>query len=605
MTAPSRRTRRPSIVTAALLMVCVSAGATACATVPSGGRVVSGKSADRAEQADDPYVRLIPVRPRPGWSPAQIVSGFLYASASFDDGQKVAREYLAGNTGWKLGTRPAVTVFGDARFEPRIEKMSDTQATVKLAGKQLGAINTDGQYTADPRDVVVSFQLTRTQPGTWRITGLPTEGQVGLLLTKADVDRAFRSMNLYFFTPDQRRLVPNGVFLPLANRRHLATHLVRALLSGPTSWLSPAVKSAFPANTKLLGGGVDIDKDVATVNISREAAGGDPERMSAQLSWTLRQLSEIKQWRLKIDGDEVAPDGHEGVQPIRSWQEYAPDGNLSEELQSVETPYFIGEKGLLSGLSSGEANPLTQSLAYRLVRPAVAPDKMEAAGLSPDRSQVLLTKSLIGAREVQTLLTHQQPGSRFTAPTWDRNNQLWVVETAKKKSWLWVRKRGQPFQRVEHWGLGGREVLALRVARDGVRAAAIVKVDNRTQVQLGRIAYDAKGAIDAGVFLPVSSELVDAIDLSWRDYGTLAVLGRRRSESQVLPYLVPVSGSAISPLGGGIQGEPNSIAASPGAPVYIGTRNGTHNLICHQQSARDQFSEWTCPINGSDPNYYR
>ncbi|MFG2002364.1 LpqB family beta-propeller domain-containing protein [Spirillospora sp. NPDC048911] len=581
-------------------MACVSA----CATVPSGGRVMSGQPADRAEQADDPYVRLIPVRPRTGWTPEQIVSGFLYASASFDDGHRVAREYLAGATGWQPAARPAVTVFQDPKFVPRPEKQSDTQATVRLTGSQLGVISTDGQYTADPKQVVVNFQLTRTRPGTWRITGLPTEARTNLLLTKADVDRAFRSTNLYFFTPDQKQLVPNGIFLPLANRRHLPTHLVRALLAGPTSWLSPAVKSAFPAGTKLLGD-VDVDKDdVATVNLSREARGGNPERMSAQLSWTLRQLSEIKQWRLKIDGDEVAPEGHDATQPIRSWQEYAPDPG-SEEKQKAETPYFIGSKGLLSGLLSGKENPLTQSLAYRLVRPAVAPDRLEAAGLSPDHGQVLLTKGLLDTHEVQTMLTRQHSGSRFTAPTWDRNNQLWVVETAKNKSWLWVRKRGQPFQRVGHWGIEGREVLALRVARDGVRAAAIVKVGNRAQVQLGRIAYDAKGAIDAGTFLPVSSELEEAIDLAWRDYGTLAVLGRRRSESQILPYLVPVSGSAISPLGGGIQGEPRSIAAAPGTPVFIGTRNGQRNVICHQQSARDQFSEWTCPINGSDPNYAR
>ncbi|GAA2623332.1 LpqB family beta-propeller domain-containing protein [Actinomadura fulvescens] len=588
---------RAVLVTAAVVTACVSAGATGCATVPSGGRVLSGKAADRAEQADDQYVRLIPVRPRAGWSPTQIVSGFLYASASFDDGHRVAREYLAGNTNWQPGSRPTVTVFRDARFEPRTEKVSDTQATVKLTGDQLGVITADGQYTADPRSVDVTFQLTRTRPGTWRITGLPTE----VLLTKADVDRAFRSMNLYFFTPDRTRLVPNGIFLPVANRRHLASHLVRALLAGPTSWLSPAVVNAFPAGTKLRGG-VGIDDGVATIDLSREARGADPEQMSAQLSWTMRQLPEIKQWRLKIDGREVAPDGHKATQPIQSWQEYTPDG---DEVLSTDTPYFIGSKGLLSGLAAGKENPLTQSLAHRLIRPAVAPDMAEAAGLSQDRGQVLLTEGLQEARALQTLLTHRRPGSYFTAPTWDRSNQLWVVETAKNKSWLWMRKRGQPFRQVEIWGLDGREVLAFRVARDGVRAAAIVKVDGRTQVQLGRIDYEENGAVNAGGFLPVSSELEAAIDLAWREFGTLAVLGRRRSESQVLPYLVPVSGSAISPLGGGIQGEPKSIAASPGAPVYIGTRNGPRNRICYQQSARDQFSEWTCPIDGSDPSYSR
>ncbi|MEU5877337.1 LpqB family beta-propeller domain-containing protein [Spirillospora sp. NPDC047279] len=601
--AAGRRANGPIVrltgCAAALLLA-----STACATVPSGGRVVSGRSADRAEQADDPYVRLIPVRPKAGWSPEQIVSGFLYASASFDDDHRVAREYLSGNTGWQPGARPAVTVFQDRRFAPRIDKMSETQATVKVAGDQLGAILPEGQYTADPKRVEVSFELTKTQQGAWRITGLPPEVRASLLLTKADVDRAFRTMNLYFFTPDQQQLVPNGIFLPLANRRHLATHLVRALLTGPTSWLSPAVKSAFPADTKLVGD-VHIDKDIATVNLSGQARAGDPERMSAQLSWTLRQLSDIKQWRLRIDGEEIAPEGHDETQPIRSWQEYNPDGQLSEEKESTETPYFIGSKGQFSGLLSGKENPLWTGLAYRLARPAASPDKLEVAGLSPEGDKVLYSDKLPSATNLQTLLTSQQPGSRFTPPTWDRNNQLWVVETARDESWLWVRKRGQRFQRVEHWGLGGREVLSLRVARDGVRAAAIVKVDGRTQIQIGRIAYDPSGAIDAGAFLPVSSELVDAKDLAWRSFGTLAVLGRKGGDSQALPYLVPVSGSAITPLGIGALGEPESIAASPGAPVYIGTRSGDRSQICQQQAPRDQYSEWSCRINGSDPNYAR
>ena len=35
----------------------------ACASVPTGGRVTAGKPAERAEPFDDPYVRMVPVRP--------------------------------------------------------------------------------------------------------------------------------------------------------------------------------------------------------------------------------------------------------------------------------------------------------------------------------------------------------------------------------------------------------------------------------------------------------------------------------------------------------------------------------------------------------------
>ncbi|WP_344590614.1 LpqB family beta-propeller domain-containing protein [Actinomadura vinacea] len=569
-----------------------------CASVPSGGRVVSGKRAEGAEQVDDPYVRLIPVRPRPEWGPGQIVSGFLSASASFDDDHTVAREYMSWPGMWRPAPRPAVTVMQD-RQDPDVVRENATSATVRVRGRQLGTIDAGGQYTADPKIVEVTFQLAKTAHGLWRLTGLPGEVQNGLLLTKGDVDRAFRTVNLFFFAPDRRTLVPNGIFLPLVNRRDLPAHLVGALLDGPTSWLDPAVKSAFPRGTRLRGRGVTVSKDVATVDLTGEARGGSLERMSAQLGWTLRQLSEIKEWRLQIDGETVAPEGVSSTQPVRSWQVNDPDG-----ISADQTAYVIGAAGHLSQLLQDQPQPVATGTGGRLVRPAVAPDHVEVAGLAPKGDQVLVGDLVAGAANIRTLLRPSGEDSRFTPPSWDRDGRLWTVESSGDKSWLWVRaRRGQAPVRVAHWGLGGRQVLAFRVSRDGVRAAAIVNVDGRAQVQIGRIVHE--GGTDVGSFLPVSSELGGAIDLAWRDYGTLAVLGRKNFDSQVLAYLVPVSGSAISTLGGGALGLPQSIAAAPDEPVLIGTRSSHKKQVCRQRTPREQFSEWVCNIPAADPAYPR
>ena len=569
-----------------------------CAGVPSGGRVVSGKRAQRAERVDDPYVRLIPVRPRPEWGPRQIVSGFLAASASFDDDHSVAREYMSGPELWQPGQRPPVVVLQD-RPEPEVVKETPTAATVRVRGQQLGTIDAGGQYTADPQPIEVTFQVGRTAHGLWRITRLPAEAENGLLLTKSDVDRTFRTVNLFFFAPDRRTLVPNGIFLPLVNRRDLPAHLVRALLHGPTTWLAPAVESAFPRGTRLRGRGVTVSKDVATVDLTAEARGGSVERMSAQLGWTLRQLSEIKHWRLRIDGETVAPGGSGATQSVRAWQVNDPDGPSADQ-----TAYVIGAAGHLSQLLQDQPQPVATGTGGRLVRPAVAPDYVEVAGLSPRGDQVVIGDLVAGAATIRTLLRPSDKDSRFTPPSWDRDGRLWTVESTGDKSWLWVRhRRGQAPQRVAHWGLGGRQVLAFRVSRDGVRAAAIVNVDGRAQVQIGRIVHG--GGTDVGSFLPVSSELGGAIDLAWRDYGTLAVLGRKNMDSQVLAYLVPVSGGAISTLGGGALGMPQSIAAAPDEPVLIGTRSAHAKQVCRQRTPREQFSEWVCNIPAADPTYPR
>ncbi|PRX07496.1 UNVERIFIED_ORG: sporulation and spore germination protein [Actinomadura viridilutea] len=591
-------TARVRAVLAAAVTLLMTAG---CATVPTGGRVVSGQPADRSEQVDDSYVRLVPVRPRPEWGPAQIVSGFLSASASFDDDQKVAREYVSPSAGWRPGLRPAVAVFQD-RDEPVLVKESGAQATVRVEGDQLGTIGPDGQYTADPKHLEVTFQLAKTPQGVWRITELPTEVRGGLLLTKADVERAFRTVNLYYFGPDGRTLVPNAVFLPLANRQDLPTRLVQALLVGPTSWLAPAVRSAFPPGTRLRGG-VTISKDVAVVDLTGQARSGSLERMSAQLSWTLRQLSEVKHFKLQIEGETVTPEGVGSVQSVRAWAGNAPDGESSEQGSVPQSAYLIGAAGHLSRLAGDVPQPIVTGTAGRLVHPAVAPDHQEVAGLSPDSGEVLVGTLVAGSTDIRPILTRRDPKARFTAPSFDRNGMLWTVESTKDGSTLWVRPRGRAPVRAAHWGLGGRQVLALRVARDGVRVAAIVKMDRRAQVHIGRIVHRPDGGVEVGSFLPVSSELQDAIDLAWRDYGTLAVLGRAKSDSQPLPYLVPVSGGAISSLGVGALGLPQTIAAAPKSPVLVGTRSSHQRRVCRQRSYRDQFSEWVCAIPGSDPTY--
>ncbi|MCP2335293.1 LpqB family beta-propeller domain-containing protein [Actinomadura rupiterrae] len=586
-----------AMATAAMLTL----GAAGCAAMPGGGRVTSVKAQERSEQADDSYVRVIPVEPQNNWSAKDIVSGFLAASASFEDDHKVAKEYLANPNGWRPGPRPSVAVFAD-RPEPKLIG-SGNQVTVRVTGTQLGIITPDGQYTAFQKTVQADYQVTRNAQHQWRITALPDALGQSMLLTKSDVQQVFRTFNLYYFVPQQQTLVPNGVFLPLVSREDLPQRLVQAVIAGPTSWLNGAVTSAFPRGTKLVS--LSLDKDVATVELSKEAKDGDVGQMSAQLAWSLSPLSEIKQWRLRIEGRGfVAPPGKNEIQSFRDWQANSPDGITSDDHRA----YMMGGAGHLSSLSLNNfmAMPIITRAPGRMIRPAVSPDLRKAAGLSPDGRQLLVT-NMTSMSVPRLLRAAKDPEGRFTPPCWDRNGTLWTVETSPGKSMLWRQDPGGPLKQVAHWGLDGREIYALQVARDGVRVAVVAKIDGRKQIQLGRIARSGD-QIDAGSFVPVSSELAEADDLAWRDYNTLVALGRKGTtdqyqNAQVLPYLVPVDGSAVTSLGVGALGEPESIAAMPGAPVLIGTQSSGQPLVCHQTAFRDRDSEWTCGTAGSDPSY--
>jgi hypothetical protein len=582
-----------------VVAVLVCAG---CATVPTGGRVVSGRPAQRAEPIDDPYVRMIPVAPGKDWAPDRIVEGFLAASAGFDDQHKVAREYLAPGVVWQPDPRPVVTVYDKQTNVLATSKPDDPSSVVSVRGAQLGRIGSDGQYQADARTLDQTFRLAKTAQGQWRISELPERLTNSLLLSTRDVARAFRTRNLYFFAPDAKVLVPNPVFLPLVIRRDLPAQIVVAELNGPTAWLSHAVTTWFPTGTRLLGG-VDVTDGIATVNLSREAWRGNQQGMSAQLMWALKQLSEVKGMRLQIDGKTVNPGLPDPNQSPSDWARNDPDSTAGETFQPV---YLRDPEGRVEELAGNRTSKVPPLVRIRLFEPAVSLDAHQVAGLTKAHDGVLMG-DLTSGPSIQKILNAGQAGSKFTQPSWDRLGNLWVVETTNDHSWLWIKEPGKAPVRVDHWDLGGSKVLALRVARDGVRVAAIVQVDKHAQIRLGRIAGYGTGNLTADNFLPISSD-VDAIDLAWADADELAVLGRTDQAGQALPYTVPVSGGSSRPIGTGTQGNMRTITAAPNSPVLVSGqvtgKDSTADQVCRLHDPNDLlFSQWDCPIAGADPVY--
>ena len=591
-----------------LLLVLLTAGglAAGCATVPSGGRVVAGRAADPAAQVDDPYVRIIPVPPQDGWSPKEIIQGFLAASASFDDQHAVAARYLATGVAWHPDPQPAVIVYDDSA-RPRIEqpRTTDSTATVTLQAPKIGVIGPDGQYTAEPDNLNEPFHLAKNSRGQWRITRLPPDLNNGLLLGQRDVTRAFRTRNLYFFALDGKVLVPNPIFLPLVERSELPSQLVNAELNGATLWLTGAVTTSFPAGSRLIGGRVGMSADgVVTVNLSKQAAVGNVQGMAAQLMWTLKQLPEVKGITLQIEGATKATGSKD------DWRPNDPDAGADD----LHVAYLRDDNGKLLQLPAGVTGSKAGSplAGTRLFSPAVSLDRRQVAGMSSQDGGVLQVGQLSSAGSIHTVLRVSHPGARFIQPSWDRHGNLWVVESSPAGSWLWIIRPGAAPAPIGTWELSGSQVLALRVARDGVRVAAIVVSGKSHQIQIGRIADRPGGITTVDGFLPISADL-SADDLAWSSANELAVLARGGTSIQAVPYQVPVSGGLPTPIGIGSLGIIRTITAAPGSPVLIGALvtgpdNKASQVVCRLSDPRVPYSDWYCsalgsPTGAADPAY--
>jgi hypothetical protein len=307
--------------------------------------------------------------------------------------------------------------------------------------------------------------------------------------------------------------------------------------------------------------------------------------------------------RLQIDGETVSPPGKGATQTPHDWRNT--DADLTSA-HSQQVAYLRDGNGRFQQLRNDVVSNVDASGGVPIYHPAISLDERSVAGLNEAGDTVLLGD--IGGSAPRAVL-HAAAGGRFTAPTWDRTGTLWVVENdGKGNSRLWLKESGKEPVEASRWGLEGNRVTALRVARDGVRVAAIAEMNGHAQIQIGRILQVAGGTRGATSFLPISSEIVDANGLTWRDANELAVLGRTEREAQVVPYLVPVSGGAIRKFGTG-GGDMTSITALPGAPILVGMKikndktNKLEDKICRQQDESDPLSGWTCPPKGYEPAY--
>jgi hypothetical protein len=558
-----------------------------CASVPSGSQVVGGRVTSPQQPIDDPYVRVIPVGPGRDWDPGKIITAFQAASGSFDGPHgehKVARQYLACGGCW----RPGVTTVVYDRLVQSSVQIDGGRATVTDEVYQLGRIGSDGQYIADSRHFKQSYDLRRDAQRQWRITELPQE----LLLSSNDVARAFRTLDLYFFAPDAQVLVPNPVFIPLVNRTWLSEQLVKQLLGGPTTWLrGAAVRTGFPSGTQLRR--IDIAEGVATVDLSRQARSGDLRNMSIQLMWTLRQLREVNRLRLKVDGRLVQVPGINGtVQSADTWSAFNPDGD-----GDVPRGYARTADGRLVSL---DAVPQVLPTRLRVSHPAISYDTRQVASVGESGDTVTVTDLADGITRV--VLRAKLKKGRFSTPSWDSRGNVWAVESNGRGSRLWEIEGGTTALAVDSWSLAPYPVKALRISRDGTRAAAIVEMGSRAQVQLGRVDRAPAGGLQAEGFIAISSDLRAAMDLAWRDADHLVVIGSTQGNPSPLVYDVPISGSAIQPMAGP-GGDMKTIAAFPGAPLLVSQHVSTPQPLDNVCRLSDKYGEWTCFDGTSEAAY--
>lgn len=543
------RSRRISLLAAGALF------AAGCAGMPTGGSVHVGRALPAAGGLGDLDVRVLP----PSWqstlAPHDVVTGFLRALVNDDDDYAIARSFLTN--GASAGWRPddVVTTYEDDGLRTTQTATTPASRVVAVAGPRVGRIDARGDYSAAPGTLRATFVVARQSSG-WRISRLPN----GVLLSALDVPRFFRSADVYYLNARGTRLAPEQVLLQ-NSARGIATALVGKLLAGPVAGLASAVHSAAPPGTTLVGN-VPVDASgVADVNVSsalRLASRTALEAFSAQLVWTLRQVSGVTAVRLLIDGAPVTVPKVGLRAPIDAWPTFDP-----APAPRNHSLLWIDEGRLRS---TADIRSLARS----------DPGSVAAVGRSYDGSTLAVVQAGAGRQRLLTgpaggRLTERLAATSITAPTFDSVGDVFAVVTdSGRQRVVAVTASGTVRVVPADDGVLRPPVSALRIAPDGVHVAAVV---GSGQLFVG-LVQPAGGGWRLGRFHLVNQTLRGVSGVSWSAPDTLIVAVEGVGSTRQL-LETDTDGYTLRPVStDGVRGTPIAVCAAPSLPLVLATADG-------------------------------
>ncbi|MFE6748910.1 LpqB family beta-propeller domain-containing protein [Kitasatospora purpeofusca] len=531
-----------------------------CAAMPDSGGVtkieLSKSSAEKNLQ-----VRVFPVEPAKGARPQDLLAGFLDALTA-DDSYVTARKYLTpgARTTWNPEAGIKVLASNPGHLKVSVTD-SDTEMSIPVPGQLVSQVDDRHSYIGEsPRMIEFNFSFVREKAGEWRIDKLPD----GLILNEVNFRNSYRQVDRFYYAapdpsaPTAASVTNQDVLIadPIYLRRRIDPlgSAVRALVSGPSTWLAPVASSAFPAG--LGPDAVDSvtldDNRTGHVTLSGVDLGSATacRRMATQLLYTLADQGTGQVERLELKAKHGGP----VCQASRADEPATGPGSLAGQM-STRQFYQRADDGVLHetrGDAVGEPvhGPLgrVQQGGRPLGAVAVARDGERAAAISADGHQLFTVPFLdsLPAMPQPVLTTPSRPGSKgddgLTSPTWDGRGDLYVVDRDPVgPRVLMVRDKQAVPVAVDD--LLGRSVQGIKVSSDGVRVALLLKEGKDSKDQrlwLGLLVHggtkDAPTARISGLRL-ANPAFQEVLAVSWAEADQLLVLGKEKDKAQQLQYI--------------------------------------------------------------------
>lgn len=547
--------RRP--VARAVAWLAAAVLAAGCSLVPTSGPIVAGPVVDFAESAQ--FIRVVAAPPSPGATPAEVVRGFIEASADLAEDRAIARRYLTAEAAatWDAGASTTV-------FEQGSLAVTATGATVRVAAQVTGRVHGDGtlDVVSPAEALILTLDVTRVvEPGAtraeWRIADPPA----GVLLSDVDLRRAYRRHGVHFPSARSPALVPDARLIPVVGPS-LPTTLAEQVLAGPSDWLAPAVRTGVPRGTALAVGAVPVAEGVALVELTEQALLADPEQradLAAQLTWTLTQLPEVQAVEIRVRGAALDVAGAGPRMDRRTWQDRAPDVlTLGPGGEGPPAHYLLDAASIVR--VAGERREVLADVpgARRASALAVSLDARQAAVVVDGGARMWLVglEPPAGGRRAVA-------GTGITSVSYDVDGWAWYADDGGLRR---VASDGRVRDVRVVGDLDARGITAVSLARDGARAVVVAG----GEVLLGAVVR-ARGTVQLASLRRVDPATTDVRGVAWRDSATLDVLGTLPGTARQVLRVEVGSGQVVP---AGAPPLPLDVAAAPAGPTLVRSGQG-------------------------------
>jgi hypothetical protein len=373
--------------------------------------------------------------------------------------------------------------------------------------------------------------------------------------------------------------VPDQVYLPQGDQT--ATLLLRGLLQGPTDWLRGAVDSFLPATDHADVSVPVSDDGVAQVQLGSRARGlgvRERELMAAQLTWTLRQVSDVEGIRVSVNGAPLPLEGDDTVTDIDTSADYDPaDAAAANALFALRNGRVVvvdPVQEVARNIAGRFGNGDVTVSAFAVERTA----QTVAAVVRGPRGRSRVEVAGIGADEAQTWFDR---GRSLLGLQWDIHGLLWAVDRTPAGSRIYV-MRGGRWAPVALRGEAPQDIRSFELSRDGLRLVVVDGTGRSSRLLVGRVRRPPGGVLDLAVDQwrevdPGPTPVSGFADAAWASPTELTVVAEEIPGSRQT-FTMSTDGSVVEPSAL-VDVDVASVADAPVADLPAVLETGSGRLL--------------------------